>query len=52
MGPAPHPGLAATEIFDLSQVCDGTEDCPPTEIGDGGEDEEDCGQTEGVCKIL
>ena len=33
---------------DLSQVCDGTEDCPPTEVGDGGEDEEGCYQEEGL----
>jgi hypothetical protein len=52
-----HPGLAAErENFCCrdgqtwitpDKVCDGTEDCPPTEIGDGGEDEERCYQEEG-----
>ena len=32
----------------LTQVCDGVEDCPRTEIGGGGEDEEGCNQEEGI----
>ena len=43
-----------TNLVDLPQVCDSKEDCPRTEVGDGGEDEESCYQEEGIrlCKNL
>ena len=41
-----------TNLVDLPQVCDSKEDCPRTEVGDGGEDEESCYQDEGILKAV
>merc|ERR1719494_941493 len=35
------------DIISIAQVCDGIHDCPQTETSPGGEDEDNCGDSDG-----